>query len=92
MDFAFALFGGLVITGGVVLWDRLQRPKGTDFKDNVTIGSGSRVAGIVIEYALFPRDTGRICPSVIYRRAVQESLRFNAAESLYRRFYSRIKI
>ena len=51
MDFAFALFGGLVITGGVVLWDRLQRPKGTDFKDNESIGSGSRVAGIVIEYA-----------------------------------------
>ena len=44
MDFAFALFGGLVITGGVVLWDRLQRSKGT-------IGTDSRTAGIVIEYA-----------------------------------------
>jgi len=44
MDFAFALFGGLVITGGVVLWDRLQRSK-------ETIGTDSRTAGIVIEYA-----------------------------------------
>jgi len=44
MDFAFALFGGLVITGGVVLWDRLQRSK-------ETVGTDSRTAGIVIEYA-----------------------------------------
>ena len=44
MDFAFALFGGLVITGGVVLWDRLQRSK-------EAIGTDSRTAGIVIEYA-----------------------------------------
>ena len=51
MDFAFALFGGLVITGGVVLWDRLQRPKETDFKGKKTIGTDSRTAGIVIEYA-----------------------------------------
>ena len=51
MDFAFALFGGLVITGGVVLWDRLQRPKETDFKGKKTIGTDSRTAGIIIEYA-----------------------------------------
>ena len=51
MDFAFALFGGLVITGGVVLWDRLQRPKEPDFKGKETIGTDSRTAGIVIEYA-----------------------------------------
>ncbi len=51
MDFAFALFGGLVITGGVVLWDRLQRTKGIDPKDKQTVGTGSRTAGIVIEYA-----------------------------------------
>jgi len=44
MDFAFALFGGLVITGGVVLWDRLQRSK-------ETVGTDSRTTGIVIEYA-----------------------------------------
>ena len=51
MDFAFALFGGLVITGGVVLWDRLQRPKEPDFKGKETIGTDSRTAGIIIEYA-----------------------------------------
>ena len=51
MDFAFALFGGLVITGGVVLWDRLQRPKETGFKGKETTGTDSRSAGIVIEYA-----------------------------------------
>jgi len=51
MDFAFALFSGLVVTGGIVLWDRLQRRTGTDFKDKDTIGAGSRTAGIVIEYA-----------------------------------------
>ena len=51
MDFAFALFGGLVITGGVVLWDRLQRPKETGLKGKETIGADSRSAGIVIEYA-----------------------------------------
>ncbi|GIT20149.1 MAG: hypothetical protein CM1200mP39_29550 [Dehalococcoidia bacterium] len=32
MDFAFALFAGLLNTGGVVLWDRLQRPKETGLK------------------------------------------------------------
>jgi len=51
MDFAFALFGGLVITGGVVLWDRLQRPKETDLKGKETIGTDSRTARIIIEYA-----------------------------------------
>jgi len=51
MDFSFALFGGLVITGGVVLWDRLQRPKETDFKGKETISTDSRPTGIIIEYA-----------------------------------------
>tara|TARA_B100001123_G_scaffold149311_1_gene172876 strand:- start:86 stop:907 length:822 start_codon:yes stop_codon:yes gene_type:complete len=51
MDFSFVLFAGLVITGGVVLWDRLQRPKETDLKGKETIGTHSSRAGIVIEYA-----------------------------------------
>ncbi len=51
MDFAFVLFGGLVITGGVVLWDRLQRQKETGVQGKEAIGTESRTAGIVIEYA-----------------------------------------
>ena len=50
MDFAFALFGGLVITGGVVLWDRLQRRKET-VNGERKAGDESKTAGIVIEYA-----------------------------------------
>ena len=51
MDFAFALFGGLVITGGVVLWDRLQRRKGGGVKTKEAVGTGSKASNIVIEYA-----------------------------------------
>ena len=51
MDFAFALFGGLVITGGVVLWDRLQRRKESSIKGRETIGVESKATSIVIEYA-----------------------------------------
>ena len=50
MDFAFALFGGLVITGGVVLWDRLQRRKETGVKEG-GVGAESKATSIVIEYA-----------------------------------------
>ena len=51
MDFAFALFGGLVITGGVVLWDRLQRRKESGANGEEAIGAESKSTGIVIEYA-----------------------------------------
>ena len=51
MDFAFALFGGLVKTGAVVLWDRLQRGKEKSIKSKEATDAESKIAGIVIEYA-----------------------------------------